>query len=78
MSRGKPACARPVETARIRKLLDKENKDLQQSKRKMENPRFVDNAPEAVVAQERERLASHEAKVREFEAQLERLAKLDA
>jgi valyl-tRNA synthetase len=64
------------ESRRLRKLLDKERKDLARSEGKLGNARFVDNAPEAVVAQEKERLASHRATVEEIEAQLERLAAL--
>jgi valyl-tRNA synthetase len=64
------------ETRRLRKLLDRERKDLERSEAKMGNPKFVDNAPEAVVEQERERLAGHRATVGELEAQLERLAAL--
>ncbi|MEE4173227.1 MAG: valine--tRNA ligase [Xanthomonadales bacterium] len=64
------------ESRRLRKLLDKERKDLARSEGKLGNSRFVDNAPEAVVAQEKERLASHRATVEELEAQLERLAAL--
>ncbi len=66
------------ESKRLRKLLDKERKDLARSEGKLGNARFVDNAPEAVVAQEKERLASHQATVAELEAQLERLAALEA
>ena len=64
------------ESRRLRKLLDRERKDLARSEGKLGNARFVDNAPEAVVAQEKERLASHRATVEELEAQLERLAAL--
>ncbi len=64
------------ETRRLRKLLDKESQALDRSRAKMGNARFVDNAPEDVVAQERERLAGHEATVAELEAQIERLAGL--
>jgi valyl-tRNA synthetase len=64
------------ESRRLRKLLDKERKDLARSEGKLGNARFVDNAPEAVVAQEKERLANHQATVAELEAQLERLAAL--
>jgi valyl-tRNA synthetase len=65
-----------TESARIRKLLEKEKQDLERSRAKMGNSRFVNNAPEAVVAQERERLARHEARLAQFEEQLERLALL--
>ncbi len=64
------------ENRRLRRLLEKESKDLQRSRAKLGNPRFVDNAPEEVVAEERRRLAGHEATVGELEAQLTRLAAL--
>ena len=64
------------ETRRLRKLLDRERKDLERSRAKLDNQKFVDNAPEDVVEQERERLAGHSATVEELEAQLERLAAL--
>ena len=65
-----------LEKSALRKQLDKEQKELAKSKGKLGNARFVDNAPEAVVQQERERLAASEATVAEIEAQLERLASL--
>ena len=64
------------ESRRLRKLLEREQKDLAKSQGKMSNARFVDNAPEAVVTQEKERLASHEATVKELQDQLDRLAAL--
>ncbi len=66
------------ESRRLRKLLENEQRDLQKSSAKMDNPSFVDNAPAAVVEQERERLANHQATVKELEAQLQRLAELDS
>jgi len=65
-----------AETARVRKLLDSELKDLGRSRAKMGNAKFVENAPAEVVDLERERLAQHQARVAQFEAQLERLARL--
>jgi valyl-tRNA synthetase len=66
-----------AELARIGKQLDKEQALLGQSRAKMSNKRFVDNAPAAVVAQEQERLAAHEANVQRFQDQLARLESLD-
>jgi len=65
------------ETRRLRKLLEKEEKALARSQGKMNNSRFVDKAPADVVAQERERLAEHEATVSALKTQLERLASLN-
>ena len=65
-----------AETARVRKLLDSELRDLARSRAKMGNAKFVENAPAEVVDQERERLAQHETRVTQFEEQLARLARL--
>jgi valyl-tRNA synthetase len=65
-----------AETARINRLLEKERRELEKSRGKLANHKFVDNAPEAVVTQERERLASHEATVEALEGQLRRLSRL--
>ncbi len=46
------------ELARLNKQLEREQRDLRKSEGKLGNKRFVDNAPEAVVEQERQRLAS--------------------
>jgi valyl-tRNA synthetase len=64
------------ELSRITKQLARERADLERSRAKMGNRRFVENAPEAVVAQERERLAAHEASVESFREQIERLESL--
>jgi len=64
------------ELGRLGKLLKRELGDLKRSEGKLGNSRFVDNAPPAVVEQERERLAAHKTKVAGFEAQIEKLEKL--
>jgi valyl-tRNA synthetase len=64
------------ELARLGKVLDRERADLQKSERKLANSRFVENAPPDVVEQERERLASHRAKVEGLESQQRRLESL--
>jgi valyl-tRNA synthetase len=63
------------ELARLGKLLERELADLKRSEGKLGNSRFVDNAPEAVVAQERERLVVHKTKVAGFEEQINKLEK---
>ena len=63
------------ELARLGKLLDREMADLKRSKGKLGNSRFVDNAPVAVVEQERERLTAHKSKVAGFEEQIRKLEK---
>ncbi|NND43749.1 MAG: valine--tRNA ligase [Xanthomonadales bacterium] len=65
-----------AELQRIEKLMAREQAGLKQSRAKMGNRKFVDNAPEAVVAQERERLADHEANVARLEAQKKQLQSL--
>jgi len=65
-----------AELARIGKQLEREQQLLKQSRGKMSNSRFVDNAPAAVVEQEQERLATHEANVRRFQDQIARLESL--
>jgi valyl-tRNA synthetase len=65
-----------AELRRIGKLIAREQAGLQQSRAKVNNPRFVDHAPAAVVEQERERLAGHQANVERLEAQLRQLERL--
>ena len=64
------------ELARMGKLLEREKTDLKRSEGKLGNRRFVDNAPAEVVEQEQQRLAAHQTKVSEFEAQIDKLKKL--
>jgi valyl-tRNA synthetase len=64
------------ELARLRRQLEKETSDLRKSEGKLGNSRFVDNAPEAVVEQERERLAAHRAAVEKLHAQVRQLESL--
>jgi valyl-tRNA synthetase len=66
------------EFERIGKLLGRERKLLQQSRAKMGNKRFVENAPPAVVAQEQERLEAHASNVQRFEDQIARLENLSS
>jgi valyl-tRNA synthetase len=64
------------ELARLGKLLEREQTDLKKSQGKLGNSRFVDNAPAAVVEQEKQRLIAHKTKVEGFMAQIEKLEKL--
>jgi valyl-tRNA synthetase len=65
------------ELARLGKLLQRELADLKRSKGKLANSRFVENAPKAVVEQEKERLIKHKSKVAGFEAQINKLEKMN-
>jgi len=64
------------ELARLDKLLKREMADLKRSEGKLGNSRFVDNAPAAVVEQEKQRLAAHTVKVEGFRDQIKKLEKL--
>ena len=64
------------ELARLNKQLQKENTELKKSEGKLGNDRFVENAPEAVVEQERQRLATHRANVENLHAQIEQMEAL--
>jgi len=61
------------ELARLNKQLLREESDLKKSEGKLGNRRFVDNAPAAVVEQEKQRLLSHQAKVENLQLQVQRL-----
>ena len=57
-----------AELARISKQLEKAQKGLEQVERKLANEKFVNNAPEAVLAKEKEKLAEYsEAKAKLLE-----------
>ena len=64
------------ELSRLNKLLERETADLNKSEGKLGNSRFVDNAPRAVVEQERQRLTAHKTKVAGFKTQIKKLEKL--
>jgi len=64
------------ELSRLIKQLKRENADLLKSESKLGNRHFVDNAPAAVVEQERERQLSHQANVDNLNAQIKQLEAL--
>ncbi|MDR9452538.1 MAG: valine--tRNA ligase, partial [Wenzhouxiangella sp.] len=64
------------ELERLAKQLDKERQGLASTENKLANERFVANAPEAVVAKERERLTQHQHAVDELTTQIEKLQSL--
>jgi valyl-tRNA synthetase len=55
-----------AELQRLNRRLERERSDLQKCRSKLDNRKFVNNAPEEVVQQERDRLAAHQ----ESESQL--------
>jgi len=64
------------ELSRLNRQLERENSDLLKSEGKLGNSRFVENAPEAVVEQERQRLISHRANVDNLLVQIRQLESL--
>ncbi len=68
----------PAEIERLGKLIGKAEKDLGVVRARLASERFVANAPAAVVAGDRERLAELERTVAGLNAQLERVRGLDA
>ncbi len=67
-----------IETARLTKEQDGLDKEIRQLSSKLANEKFVANAPEAVVAENRQRLADAEAKRSKLSAALDRVAALNS
>ena len=65
-----------AEWLRIEKLMAREREGLKRSQAKMANRKFIENAPAAVVQQEKERHAKHQAKVERLKGQLSQLESL--
>jgi len=61
------------ELARLNKQLAREDADLKKSEAKLSNKRFVENAPAAVVEQERQRLGTHRANVENLQSQIRQM-----
>ncbi len=64
------------EGARLEKRIQKLNQELAKTRAKLGNESFVGNAPPAVVAQERARLAEFGGELAALEAQLARVRRL--
>ena len=65
-----------AERARLEKQLDKVKTELARAEAKLANDKFVNNAPEAVVTQERERAADFSRTIVQLNEQLEKLKEL--
>jgi valyl-tRNA synthetase len=65
-----------AETDRLGKRLAKTRAEIAKATAKLANDNFVRNAPQAVVAQEQERLAEFDRSVASLEEQLARVRKL--
>jgi valyl-tRNA synthetase len=64
------------EKARLARSLEKLDKDLGGLRNRLSNPKFVDSAPEDVVAETREKLAIGEDEANRLNAALQRLAEI--
>ena len=65
-----------AERARLSKQQNKVNIDLQRSRGKLGNEKFVNNAPPAVVTQEKDRIVEFERTIAQLAEQLEKLDEL--
>ncbi len=64
------------ETAKLDKEKDKLEKELKRTSGKLSNEKFLNNAPDDVVAKEKEKLATFEAKLEKIEENKKRLQEL--
>ncbi|MEE8463785.1 MAG: hypothetical protein V3S53_03270, partial [Gammaproteobacteria bacterium] len=67
---------RDAELARLNRQIEKLDKDLQRSMQKLANPKFVSNAPAAVVEKEQRRVAEMEDAQTRWREQMEKVRKL--
>ena len=67
---------RSQEIARLNKEIEKLEKQKIQFSAKLNNKKFTNRAPEAVVNKEKEKLASVENAIADLSTQLEKIAKL--
>ena len=65
-----------AETARLGKEIEKLQKDLARITGKLNNPKFVDKAPEDVVAKERDKQAAQQQALNKLEQQLQQISAL--
>jgi valyl-tRNA synthetase len=65
-----------AEADRLAKRITKAEEDLAKTNAKLNNENFVRNAPEAILAKDRERAAELERTIAELQAQLERIRRL--
>ncbi len=65
-----------AETERLTKEIEKLNKEIMRAEGKLQNKKFIDNAPSAVVEKEKARLAETQQAQTQLQAQLEKIQKL--
>ena len=67
---------RDAELARLAREIDKLEKDLSRIRGKLENASFVDKAPAAVVAKEREKMQAQQQSLDTLQEQAQRIRHL--
>ena len=65
-----------TERARLKKQREKINLDLQRSAGKLNNKKFINNAPAQIIAQEQQRVIEFERVIKQLTEQLEKLNEL--
>ncbi len=65
-----------AELARLKKAMEKANKEVSFVSGKLGNDKFVNNAPEAVIAKERQKLAEAESSLSKLQQQYDEIAAL--
>ena len=65
-----------AELARLDKEIGRLQQDIERTGKKLQNPSFVDKAPEAVVQKERDKLEQAQAALADLSAQAEKIKAL--
>jgi len=65
-----------AELARLGKDLDRKRADLERTRKKLDNPSFVEKAPAAVVDKEKAKAEDMQTAIRQLEEQLQKIAAL--
>lgn len=65
-----------AELARLTKEMDKLKSEIERVEKKLSNPNFVDKAPEAVVAKEKEKISTAQAALDNLNAQADKISSL--
>ena len=67
---------RKAEAKRLAREREKAQENLERARSKLDNPNFLERAPEKIVRQERQRISEFEAAVKKLDAQLEKIRAL--
>ena len=65
-----------AELARLEKEIGRLRQDVERTEKKLQNPAFVDKAPDAVVQKERDKMAQSLAALQDLAAQAEKIRAL--